>query len=312
MQEDESIHLPRTAVLVDGDWLIHIARQCNIQISYPEFKQQLERFLGDKTEFHFFLSVRSAGGLHDTFVQCLSSAGYATHVFELGNRDLDMELTTMAIGLGPEYDRVLLISGDNDFAPMLDSIRRAGKTPILVALEKIAGRALLNSAAFFVDLARISNTQQDSAGTEQPTDLYIERGDYFGSYRVLRKLLIEAKSEVVFVDSYIDEQLLVMCNIVDQGVSVEVITARLGPPDLCIMVNKLRREGRNIEILKSSDFHDRFMKIDNKWWHSGHSFKDLGSRDSRLSLITDLVVIKKVEERLEEARRLGERICGAT
>jgi hypothetical protein len=54
-----------------------------------------------------------------------------------------------------------------------------------------------------------------------------------------------------------------------------------------VQVQKLKKDGHLIDIYKSKKFHDRFICIDNIWWHSGHSFKNLGEKDSMLNKITE-------------------------
>ena len=56
--------------------------------------------------------------------------------------------------------------------------------------------------------------------------------------------------------------------------------------DFFVQVEKLKKDGHLINVYGSKKFHDRFIGIDNIWWHSGHSFKNLGEKDSMLSKVT--------------------------
>jgi hypothetical protein len=50
-------------------------------------------------------------------------------------------------------------------------------------------------------------------------------------------------------------------------------------------VRSMKAAGRVIKLLKNSHAHGRWFRIDDRWWHSGGSFKQLGERYSRISAV---------------------------
>jgi len=91
------------------------------------------------------------------------------------------------------------------------------------------------------------------------------------------------------IDSYVDDQILLMIQPLNPKIKKIIITDtnKITPTDFFIQVQKLKKDGHLIDIYKSKKFHDRFIGIDDTWWHSGHSFKNLGEKDSMLNKITE-------------------------
>jgi len=142
-----------------------------------------------------------------------------------------------------------------------------------------------------------------------PNSLYIEKGDCYKSYICIRNLMISAKSSIIIIDPYIDEQILTMIELLKTEINVIIFTQKIDPMDFCVQVKKLRDEGRLITIYKTNAFHDRFIGVDNVWWHSGHSFKDLGEKDSMLNKVTEKVPLGKLKARVAEEGKNSGKIC---
>ena len=103
-----------------------------------------------------------------------------------------------------------------------------------------------------------------------------------------------AKNSITIIDSYVDDQILLMIQPLKPKINKIIITDtdRITPADFFIQVQKLKKDGHLIDICKSNKFHDRFICIDDIWWHSGHSFKNLGEKDSMLNKVTKEVAQK--------------------
>ena len=87
------------------------------------------------------------------------------------------------------------------------------------------------------------------------------------------------------IDTYIGVELFELFACLPARVGVTIITpsGKKLPPDLCALVERCRREQRPMRVYASNDFHDRDLRIDDAWWHSGGSFKDLGRAVSHLT-----------------------------
>ena len=83
------------------------------------------------------------------------------------------------------------------------------------------------------------------------------------------------------------DQIFEMMGLISPTVTISVFTNKIQAPDFCSLVAKLRLEGRSIRLYRTKDNHDRFLGVDEEWWHSGHSFKNLGDKDSMLSKVAN-------------------------
>ncbi|MFA6551918.1 MAG: hypothetical protein WCT19_00260 [Candidatus Paceibacterota bacterium] len=110
-----------------------------------------------------------------------------------------------------------------------------------------------------------------------------------------------AKSSITIIDSYVDDQILLMIQPLKPKIDKIIITDtdKITPTDFFTQVQKLKQDGHLIAVYKSKKFHDRFICIDDFWWHSGYSFKNLGERDSMLNQVTQKAA-KKI--RIEVAK----------
>jgi len=117
----------------------------------------------------------------------------------------------------------------------------------------------------------------------------------------LRRLFKAARRELTLIDPYIDEDVFLMLALPLPAVMVRVFTnGKKAPADAHVLAERLRREGRRVEFYGTADVHDRFFRVDHEWWHSGHSFKDLGNRVSLLRRVTSRETLGKLR-RIEEA-----------
>jgi len=158
-------------------------------------------------------------------------------------------------------------------------------------LRKIVGGAFLNLELFISgqEGTRKSSTSKKEEKVERFVDQnYIKEGNSFKSYIKLRNLMESAKNSITIIDSYIDDQILLMIQPLKPTINKIIITDtnKVTPADFFMQVQKLKKDGHLIDIYKSKKFHDRFICIDDIWWHSGHSFKNLGEKDSMFNKVT--------------------------
>jgi len=311
--------IKKTAVFIDGDWLLVAAKQLQLRLDFDEFLNALHETYGSALIVRIYLSVASQSASHATLAQSLTSLGYHVVTVPVVQRagrttavQLDVQLAVDAIGMLPILDRLVLISGDSDFVPMLRSAKERGCTTVLVALPFHTGQALKSNSDQFATIEDLLSGEISAPETDVesaiPSEIYIEKGDHFQSYLQIRKLVSAAKRRLLVVDPYLDDQILLMVKLVPTAASVTMVTKKV-PVDFCTMVSKLRQEKYEITIFRSTAFHDRFLAVDDSWWHSGHSFKDLGSRDSRLSKLEDTDFIQTLSRRVAEATTDESKIC---
>jgi tetratricopeptide (TPR) repeat protein len=127
---------------------------------------------------------------------------------------------------------------------------------------------------------------------------YFRKGEHIAPYLLLRKKLQTAKSNIVIIDPYINEEIIETISTLKKEVPILIISEKIKPSDFGLQINKLRKDGYSIKVFKSDFFHDRFLGVDDEWVHSGHSFKDIGSKSS-MSSVVDKDRVRKIKEDIE-------------
>jgi hypothetical protein len=133
-----------------------------------------------------------------------------------------------------------------------------------------------------------------------PRQVVIDKGEHLKPYLFIRKLLVAAQNDVGIIDPYLGVELFELLVCLPAQVSVSMITdGNHLPPDLRALMTRCRKEGRRLRVYTSRDVHDRYMRIDDDWWHSGHSFKDMGSRVSQLTRVepANREAMRQIEQR---------------
>lgn len=315
------------AVFIDGGWLYGVSRRINKKIDYAVFYNNLVSNFGPETKIYFYSAVFPDNKQQIRFYNFLKKIGYIvrlTKVTKINDKfvtkGLEIELAVNATQILPSLKKFVLVSGDSDFIPLLKQAANYGVRILLVAfpfstgylLRKVVGGEFLNIETLIREnegvkkLPILKNKQKEALAKDS---LYIEKGDYFGSYLEIRNLMISAKDNILIIDSYVDDQILTMIKLLERKIKITIFTQKPSPADFCIQVKKLRAEGYCIVIHKTNIFHDRFIGVDDIWWHSGHSFKDLGNKDSMLNKVIEKKVLSKLKDRVAEEVLSLKEIC---
>ena len=110
-----------------------------------------------------------------------------------------------------------------------------------------------------------------------PAEGVFYNGQIFDAYVFVSDLIKTAKENIVLIDNYIDESVLMMLAKRNDAVKAKIIT-RSPSRSLMQDIEKHNEQYAEIEISENSDYHDRFLIIDGMVYHLGASLKDLGKR----------------------------------
>jgi len=298
-----------TAIFIDGSWLYATAKRINKNIDYAKFFNILIKKFGAKTKVYYYGVIDPASKQQEKFYISLKRIGYIVHCIKLrkvGDRvisgGLDISLAVDAMRILPSLKNFVLVSGDSDFAALLQQARQAKVNTYVIALPLSTGYLLRQATDTFLNLETLTieykpKSFKKGLSVEKFTaQNYIKKGDSFKSYIKLRNLMKSARNNITIIDQYIDDQILLMIQPLKPDINKIIITnaEKITSSDFFVQVKKLKNDGHLLDIYKSKKFHDRFIGIDDTWWHSGHSFKNLGERDSMLNKIT-----KKAAQKLD-------------
>lgn len=161
---------------------------------------------------------------------------------------------------------------------------------VYILAEELSNRGL--GEQLDSDLQRIGwqiETGTLSPGNESVRELFFPQGTQHDAYVHLRKIIHRAEHTVRLIDPYLDETVFALLSKTRTPVRAELLTKKL-PSDFLQEAGRFREQYPQVtmEIRSSSDFHDRFIIVDNAaCWHVGHSIKDAGKRAFMVSRIED-------------------------
>ena len=130
--------------------------------------------------------------------------------------------------------------------------------------------------------------EQRVSRTEEKIDFFVRtsmppvegvfyNGQIFDAYVFAADLIKSAKKNVVLIDNYIDESVLMMLSKRSKKVRATIVI-RSVTKTLQLDIDKQNEQYPPIEIQISDNYHDRFLIIDKDVYHLGASLKDLGKR----------------------------------
>ncbi len=126
----------------------------------------------------------------------------------------------------------------------------------------------------------------------------VQKGQYFTARQIIREVLGKAKDRIDIQDNYANIELLaILENYVNENpkLKIRILTQRPINTFKSDLNTFIKQYGSIIEVKTHLDCHDRFIFIDgNEVYHSGHSFKDLGSKASLISSVENEEEKKKL------------------
>ena len=171
-----------------------------------------------------------------------------------------------------------------------------------------------NQGAEIADV-RKSVTEQDSrlSAVEQRIDFFVKAsqtptsgilttGTRFDGFVLIADLVKSAKRSVVFIDPFATIEVLKFAAMRAKGVQAVVYSARI-TPEFKEAVALHNKQYPGLEPKTMRTIHDRFLLIDDKVYHFGASFKDMGNEMTAFSVldfISPAEVIEKIQESMKK------------
>lgn len=143
--------------------------------------------------------------------------------------------------------------------------------------------------------ACISSIQKALSIEEVPKSGVFYNGKIFDAYVFVSKLIKSAKKQIILIDNYVDESVILMLG-KNEKASICIYTQTI-TKTLSLDIQKYNSQNKNqITIKQTNSFHDRFLIIDNDIYHIGASIKDLGKKTFAFSKMDNADI--KLLERL--------------
>jgi hypothetical protein len=126
-------------------------------------------------------------------------------------------------------------------------------------------------------------------------------GQLFDAYELMSKFIRSANKEIILIDNYIDESVLMHLSKRSANVKAIIYTKKI-TKILELDLDKHNKQYQPIFVRELTGSHDRFLIIDkNELYHIGASLKDLGKKWFAFSRINDFL-----PEILNKLARLAE------
>lgn len=154
-------------VFIDGENLFYAQQSLGWRISYAKLMKYFQQECGLTVKCFIYKGIDENNVKQKVFLDMLDINGYILRTkvvkvikdetgknFWKGN--LDIELALEAVEFKDKFDTAILISGDSDFAVLLEKLKKAGKRVIVMSTRGRVAKELLNIAKF-VDLRKLQD-----------------------------------------------------------------------------------------------------------------------------------------------------------
>jgi uncharacterized LabA/DUF88 family protein len=148
----------RVAVFIDAANVFYAQKDLGWDISYGRLKSYLGKEC-DVSGMYIYTAIDPNNVRQTRFIEKLRSLGFVVVTRRIkkirgpseqpilkGN--VDTELSMGMLDNIDHYDTAVLMSGDSDFAPVIDRIRSLGKKIIVMSTKKHVSRELLDRAKY--------------------------------------------------------------------------------------------------------------------------------------------------------------------
>ena len=192
--------------------------------------------------------------------------------------------------------------------------RRKIATDLQIADRLHEQRQLIESQGTEIADVRKSIAEQDSrlSAVEQRIDFFVNAaqaptggilatGTRFDGFVLIADLVKSAKRSVVFIDPFATIEVLKFAAMRAKGVQAVVYSARITPEfKAAADLHKKQYPGLDLKTMRT--IHDRFLLVDDKVYHFGASFKDMGNEMTAFSVL-DFVTPAEVIEKIQESMK---------
>lgn len=157
---------------------------------------------------------------------------------------------------------------------------------------------LLSNAQLFQRLDRIEYKQLEAdnkiaqlfskleeGSLSQKQGIFFD-GQIYDAYEFVSKLIRSAKTRIIVIDNYINEEVLTMLTKRESDVKATIYTKTISA-ELKLDIDRHNAQYPPIDIQSFNKAHDRFLMIDDKVYLIGASLKDLGKKWFAFSLMND-------------------------
>ena len=136
---------------------------------------------------------------------------------------------------------------------------------------------------------------------QAPTGGILATGTRFDGLALITDLVKSAKRSVAFIDPFATIEVLKFAAMRAKGVQAVVYSARI-TPEFRAAADLHKKQYPGLDLKTMRTIHDRFLLVDDKVYHFGASFKDMGNEMTAFSIL-DFVTPAEVIEKIQESMK---------
>lgn len=152
-------------VFIDAENVFYAQKTFGWKISYQKLINYFQKECGKEIKCFIYKGVDEGNTKQKKFLDMLDINGYILRtkvVKKIKKKDgsykwksnLDIELALEMVELKKNFDTAILMSGDSDFAIVLDKLKKANKRVLVMSTRGHIARELLDRAKF-IDLRKL-------------------------------------------------------------------------------------------------------------------------------------------------------------
>lgn len=152
-------------VFIDAANIYYAQKSLGWRISYERLMKYLKKECGKQTKCFLYIAIIPGNEKQRKFLDLLDILGYIVRTKTIkiikmkdGKRlwkgNLDIELALEMYDTIKSYNTAILISGDSDFAPVLDKIKQKRKRVLVISTKNHISIELIERAKF-IDLKKL-------------------------------------------------------------------------------------------------------------------------------------------------------------
>jgi len=154
-------------VFIDAANTFYSQRTLGWKISYEKLMRYFKKECGEATKCFIYAAYDESRQTEQKFLDMLDINGYILRTKALkkislregGDKhkgSLDVELALEMVELVDKYDTAILLSGDSDFGPPIDRIKKKSKRIIVMSTKGRISRELIEKAKY-INLKKLKN-----------------------------------------------------------------------------------------------------------------------------------------------------------
>lgn len=146
-------------VFIDGANIFYAQRSLGWKVSYEELLKYFKKECGKNVKCFMYIATIPGNEKQKKFLDLLDILGYIVRtkpikIIQLKNNqkiwkgNLDIELALEMFDTMESYDTAILISGDSDFAAVVDRLKQKEKRVIVMSTKNHISKELIERAKF--------------------------------------------------------------------------------------------------------------------------------------------------------------------